>query len=177
VALFRLIFLLLTGLLGACDAPNAPRPLTHHTARIQDRQAPPDSAGAWSPLGLQIKEVPQAALKALGVGYGVMVTKVRAPADRSRILPGDVIVGVNQRQIRSVEEFNSLIAGQSTGTVGVLVRRVDADLYIALEIGTAAALKNPGGDAEDASRGGSAPPPQESFKARRRPATDKPLRT
>jgi hypothetical protein len=173
----RLFLVLLTGLLGACDAPNAPQPVTHAAAALQGQSAVPEAPGAWTPLGLQIREVPQAALQALGVAYGVMVTKVRAPADRSRILPGDVIVGVNQTRIGSMEEFNRLIARQpSRGIVGLLVRRAEADLYFALELGTAAAGRNPGSDPGDASRGAGAPTPEESFKAGR-PPRGRPLST
>jgi hypothetical protein len=168
----RLFLLVLAGLLGACDALDAP-PATRHVA-LQDRTAA-EAPGAWSPLGLQIKELPQAAQKALGVAHGVMVTKVRAPASRSRILPGDVIVGVNQTPIRSVEDFNKLVAEQGHGTLGLLVRRAEADLYIALELGSAAAGRSPDGEAEDASRGAGAPTPEESFKTGR--PTGKPLRT
>lgn len=120
-------------------------------------------------------DVPRAAQKALGVAYGVMVTKVRGSASRSRILPGDVIVGVNQTPVSGVEEFNKVVAAQSQGTIALLVRRAEADLYVTLEAGHAAAQGDPGADLEDASRGAGAPTPEESFKAGR--PTGKPLRT
>jgi C-terminal processing protease CtpA/Prc len=130
------LLLVLTGFLAAaCEVPKAPpRPVTATYLKNEAESTRAQAASAWTPLGLQVEEVPQAALKALGVAYGVMVTKVRAPADRSRILPGDVIVGLNQTRIRSVEEFNSLIADQNHGIFGLLVRRADADLYISLDI-------------------------------------------
>jgi hypothetical protein len=63
-------------------------------------------------------------------------------------------------------ELNYMLSEQGAGTVGLLVRRADADLYIALDTGFG-----------NASRGGSSPPlPDESFKRRRSP-TDTPLRT
>jgi S1-C subfamily serine protease len=125
-----------------------------------------NAAGAgWTPIGLQVREVPPAALQALGVPYGVMVTKVRSPADRSRILPGDVIVGVDQTAIRSVDEFHKLIAERASQSIGLLVRRIDADLYISLEPG-----------ADSASGGGSQPRRDDGFKSRKRP-TGTPLRT
>jgi hypothetical protein len=94
-----------------------------------------------------------------------MVTRVRSPADRSRILPGDVIVGVNQSPVRNLEDFNRLVSEPVAGALGLLVRRVDADLYISLEQGLGSA-----------SRGGGTPPlPEESFK--RRSPTGTPLRT
>ena len=131
-----LLLVLTAFLAAACDAPSAPPHLaTASTASKNETESTgAEPATAWTPLGLQVKEVPQAALKALGVAYGVMVTKVRAPADRSRILPGDIIVGVNQTRIRSVEEFNSLINDHGHGIFGLLVRRADADLYISLDI-------------------------------------------
>jgi hypothetical protein len=179
VATVRLIvLLLLAGSLAACDAPDAPRPSGRYIVTLDDRS---DAPGAWTPLGLQIMEVPRAAQKALDVASGVMVTKVRGAASRSRILPGDVIVGVNQTPVSGVEEFNKVVAAQSHGSVGLLVRRAEADLYISVEIGdngkeAAAAERDPGFDAEDASRGAGAPTPEESFKAGR-PLTNKPLRT
>ncbi len=139
-------------LAAACDVPNVPPRPVMASADLGNENEPlrAEAATAWTPLGLQVVEVPQEALKALGVAYGVMVTKVRAPANRSRILPGDVIVGVNQTLIHSVAEFNSLIAGQTHGIFGLLVRRADADLYIYI--------------------------PENRFKAPRS-ARDKPLRT
>src|SRR5258705_5549822 len=127
--------------------------------------------------GCACPTIARAAQKALGVAYGVMVTKVRGAASRSRILPGDVIVGVNQTPVSGVEEFNRIVAAQSHGTIGLLVRRAEADLYISLEVGDAAAAeRDPGIGLEDASRGAGAPTPEESFKAGR-PLTNKPLRT
>ncbi len=89
--------------------------------------------GDWNALGLQVRELPAETLKALELPYGLMVSKVRAPADRTRILPGDVIVGVDQVSIRSLDDFNRLVARHHAGAVGLLVRRADADLYIAID--------------------------------------------
>jgi serine protease Do len=160
--------------LAGCGRPDSsprplPRTLAAQTLAAPSGQEPSAVAeaaeGSWTSVGLQVREVPQAALRALGVAYGVMVTKVRAPADRSRILPGDVIVGVNLTPVRSMEDFNRLVSEPAAGALGLLVRRADVDLYIALEQGFG-----------NASRGGGTPPlPDESFK--RRSPTGTPLRT
>jgi membrane-associated protease RseP (regulator of RpoE activity) len=99
------------------------------------------SETSWNALGLQVREVPSATLKALDVPYGLMVTKVRSPANRTRILPGDVIVGVNQTRFHSQEEFNKLLAARSGGMLALLVRRLDADLYIAFGAGSGGSLR------------------------------------
>jgi hypothetical protein len=169
------VAVLLAALAAGCGAPDsgfgsAPRAATRHALHSGAPSNPSERAetpgAVWTALGLQVREVPGAALEALGLSAGVMVTSVRAPADRSRILPGDVIVGVNQAPVRSLEEFSQLVSEQGAATVGLLVRRADADLYIALDTGLGSA-----------SRGASNPPlPDESFKRRRSP-TDTPLRT
>jgi serine protease Do len=112
-----------------------------------------EPAAVWSPLGLQLAEVPAAARTALGVSYGVLVTRVREPASRSRILPGDVIVRVNEAPVRSLEEFNRLVSEKPAGAIGVFVRRTDADLYITLRAGAASGGR----------------PPDQIFKERRKP--------
>jgi hypothetical protein len=155
---------------GRRDTTPGPRPKTLAATQLTapSAQEPSDAQNngdSWTTVGLQVREVPVAALRALGVSYGVMVTRVRSPADRSRILPGDVIVGVNQTPVRNLEDFNRLVAEPVAGALGLLVRRADADLYISLEQGLG-----------NASRGGGTPPlPEESF--RRGPARGTPLRT
>jgi serine protease Do len=94
-------------------------------------QAPQSADDA--PLGVHVRELPAGTLKELGLAYGVMVTRVRAPADRSGLSPGDVIVGVNQTRIQSLQEFNRLVRAAPPGTVQLLVRRADEDVYIPLE--------------------------------------------
>jgi S1-C subfamily serine protease len=124
-------------------ALNAPQP-------APDAAAPKSAAAA---LGLEVRQLPVAQAKSIGLEFGLMVTRVRAPADRSRILPGDVILAVNQTPIGSLEQFEELVAAQSdAASVGLVVRRAEKDLYIGL-------------DRND-----------RSLKARR-PATDTPLRT
>jgi serine protease Do len=170
----RLLVVIVLGCLTAAgcsrrDSTPGPKPKTlaahQWVAPDQSSETSKAADGSWTAVGLQVRDVPVAALRALGVSYGVMVTRVRSPADRSRILPGDVIVGVNQSPVRNLEDFNRLVSEPVAGALGLLVRRVDADLYISLEQGLGSA-----------SRGGGTPPlPEESFK--RRSPTGTPLRT
>lgn len=169
----RLLFaaVLPLGLLLAGCEPKPPTPKAVVVAAIPAPAAipgaVPESAGSWTPIGLEVREVPESARRALGVEHGVMVIRVRPPASRTRILPGDVIVEVNLARFRGLEEFNQLVEALR-GPVALLVRRSDADLYITLD--PAEPELSGGGDA---SRGGGAP----GAPSLRRPATGKPLRT
>jgi len=88
-------------------------------------------------LGMALRELLPAERAALGVDYGLMVVDVASRAGPgAAILPGDVIVSVNQRRFASKTEFERLIAGHRKGDmVALLVRRGDAALYVPLELG------------------------------------------
>jgi serine protease Do len=87
-------------------------------------------------LGLAVREAPAEERKALGVDFALVVVEVARPNAGMPILPGDVIVAVNQRSFKSVEEFNKLIAEAQKGqSVALLVRRGEGALYIPVEVG------------------------------------------
>jgi serine protease Do len=87
-------------------------------------------------LGLAVRELPAEDRKALGVDFALVVLEVARPNAAMPILPGDVIVAVNQRPFKSVEEFNKLIAEAQKGqTVALLVRRGEGALYVPVEVG------------------------------------------
>jgi serine protease Do len=88
-------------------------------------------------LGMAMRELTPAERKVLGVEYGLVVVDV---AERSgpgnTIMPGDVIVGVNQRPFSSKAEFERLIAERKQGEmVALLVRRGEISLYVPVEVG------------------------------------------
>ncbi|HYE38891.1 MAG TPA: PDZ domain-containing protein [Ramlibacter sp.] len=158
-----LLLLLPAAVLAGCE----PKPPTPKAALASTASATTANPGSWTSLGLQVREAPESARRALGIEHGVMVMRVRPPASRTRILPGDVIVEVNLARFRGLEEFNRLVQAQR-GAVALLVRRTDADLYITMDP-AGEALR---GETGDASRGSGAP-----GAPVRRPATGKPLRT
>ena len=105
---------------------------------------PPDTAArksaATSPspnsLGLAVSELPAAGRKALGVTFGVVVEAVQGPAERTQIRRGDVIIAVNNVDVTSIRQFGEMVAAQKAGApVALLVRRGDASLYVAVEVG------------------------------------------
>ena len=56
----------------------------------------------------------------------------RRAARRVRI--GDVVFGLNHRQVRSLEEFNRLLSQQRGGLLGLLVRRGHNDFYVSVDL-------------------------------------------
>jgi serine protease Do len=88
-------------------------------------------------LGLAVRELPAADRKTLGVEYALVVVDVVGPPARSSaILPGDIILAVNQQRFSSIEEFNKLLAQQQKGSsVALLVRRGEGAMYVPLPVG------------------------------------------
>jgi serine protease Do len=88
-------------------------------------------------LGLAVRELPAADRKTLGVEYALVVVDVVGPPARSSaILPGDIILAVNQQRFSSIEEFNKLLAQQEKGSsVALLVRRGEGAMYVPMPAG------------------------------------------
>jgi hypothetical protein len=110
-------------LLAACDA-----------SPPQLRQVTIESPEA---LGLSLREVPESTLRALGLAYGLTVVRAGSLAESSGLRIGDVVYGVNQRRLRTIEDFTRGMAEQPGGSLGLLVRRGGADLYVPMDLGAA----------------------------------------
>jgi serine protease Do len=107
-------------------------------AQASARAAGPDKKGSTpSRLGFAVRELSPQERKQLGVEFGVLVVDVaQAPAARSAIQAGDVIVAVNQTRFSSIDEFTKLIGEQQKGAkVALLVRRGEASIYVPVEVG------------------------------------------
>ena len=102
---------------------------------VAARQAPAKQEDAR--LGMAVRELMPAERKTLGVDYGLVVVDVaQRPGPGSTILPGDVIVGVNQSRFASKQEFEKLINTHRKGDmVALLVRRGEVSLYVPVELG------------------------------------------
>jgi S1-C subfamily serine protease len=87
--------------------------------------------------GLSLRELPREALRSLGLGYGLAVVRAGGIGERAGLRIGDVVYGVNQRQVKNLEEFNRLLAQQAGNRLGLLVRRGRSDFYVAVELAPA----------------------------------------
>jgi serine protease Do len=99
------------------------------------KQAPAKQEDAR--LGMAVRELMPAERKLIGEDYGLVVVEVaQRPGPGSSMLPGDVIVGVNQSRFKSRQEFEKLIGAHRKGDmVALLVRRGEVSLYVPVEIG------------------------------------------
>ena len=96
------------------------------------------AAAAGNPLGLVVEELTADQRKQLGItdGQGVVVTRVAgAAARRAAIEPGDVILMVGRKPVKSVAEFNATLKDAKPGdSIMLLVRRDDQTQFLAVTV-------------------------------------------
>ena len=124
----RALLLCLALAFAGCGAPEAPL-----------RQVTIESPAA---LSLSLRELPEPALLALGLTYGLYVVSAGVAAARAGLRVGDVVYAVNERRIRDVDDFTRLVAEQPE-SLGLRVRRGADDLYVPLELGAPDSLTAP----------------------------------
>ena len=103
---------------------------TSRTARTGKPQPP-----AAAQYGMGVTELTDAQCKELKVEGGVFVDNVQGAAARAGLRRGDVILAVNNQDVKSVEQFRQLIGSFDKGRiVALLVRRGGNSLYIPLRL-------------------------------------------
>ena len=106
--------------LAACDAPQpALREVTIESPET---------------LGLGLRELPAAVLRASGLPYGLAVVRTGTLADRAGLRVGDIIYAVNQQRLRNIEDFARLVAAEADGGLALLVRRGKSDFYVPMDL-------------------------------------------
>jgi hypothetical protein len=114
------LLLLATVALAGCDAPEEHTRLV--TLESEDR------------LGLSLRELPEATLRSIGLGYGLAVIRLGRAGERAGLKVGDVVYGVNQNKIHNLQEFSKALAQLSEGPVSLLVRRGRTDLQVPMDL-------------------------------------------
>ena len=85
-------------------------------------------------LGLSLRELPAAVLRASGLPYGLAVVRTGTLAERAGLRVGDIIYAVNQQRLRNIEDFARLVAAEADGSLALLVRRGKSDFYVPMDL-------------------------------------------
>jgi S1-C subfamily serine protease len=88
--------------------------------------------------GLALREIPSTMLRSLKLSYGLSVVKAGEAAERAGLRVGDVVYGVEQKRISSLEDFYKAVAERRGDTLRLLVRRGGADLHVPVDLSTGA---------------------------------------
>jgi serine protease Do len=86
-------------------------------------------------VGLTLSEPSEAQLKDMKLDHGLLVEDAEGQAARVGIQRGDVILSLNNRDVKTVEQFNQLLSQFKPGnTFALLVRRGDSALFVPLRM-------------------------------------------
>lgn len=87
-------------------------------------------------LGLILRELAVPQKKKLNGKNGLLVADAQGAAAQAGIRRGDVVLGLNNSEIQSLEQFNKVLAAVPNGkTVAVLIQRDDSTLYVPVKVG------------------------------------------
>ena len=104
-------------------------------AARQARRGGKPPAAAPSQYGLTLSELSDTQRSELKVAGGVLVENVQGAAARAGVRRGDVILAINNQDVKSVEQFNQMIGQFDKGRiVAMLIRRGTNSLYIPFRI-------------------------------------------
>lgn len=98
---------------------------------VKKDERKPKPEQAPNALGLVVSDLSDAQKKELKIDGGVIVDAAEGPAARSGLRPGDVILQLNNNDVRDAKQFNALVAKLEPKRMAVvLVRRGDASQFV-----------------------------------------------
>jgi len=113
--------------------------LTVTVAQLQDTataSTDTPATGTETALGLTVEPVAADQLRALRIRGGVRVTQAEGAGARAGITSGDIILAINNNDITTPKQFATLARRlDNTRVAGVLIRRGDATLWVAVRPG------------------------------------------
>ncbi|MDP1658684.1 MAG: DegQ family serine endoprotease [Methylotenera sp.] len=113
--------------IGVGEMPNDP-----NEAAQQNKPSPKAEANK---IGLTLKELTPQQKKKLNGKNGLLVVDSAGAAAQAGIRRGDVILGLNNSETQSVEQFNKQINAVASGkTIAVLVLRGESTLYVPIKV-------------------------------------------
>jgi serine protease Do len=84
-------------------------------------------------LGLTLAELTADQRKELKISAGVLVEEVKGAAARAGLQPGDVILAINNSEVKTIEQFNQTLGKLDTRkNLALLVRRGETTQYITI---------------------------------------------
>ncbi|MCP5339495.1 MAG: DegQ family serine endoprotease [Steroidobacteraceae bacterium] len=92
-----------------------------------------DSANSENRLGLAVRELTAAEQRQADTRGSLLVEASEGPAADAGVQPGDVILGVNGRNVKSLKELREATT-KAGKTVALLIQRQDAQIFVPLRM-------------------------------------------
>jgi serine protease Do len=100
---------------------------------VKKEEKKPKQEQTLNALGLIVTDLSDAQKRELKLDGGVLIEVADGPASRAGLQPGDVVVRLNNTDIKDTKQFNGLVAKLDTNKNALLlVRRGDSSQFIPL---------------------------------------------
>jgi len=99
----------------------------------------PDAKSNNNPLGVVVEDLTAEQRKQLNLKdqQGVVITDIKGAARRTALQPGDVVLMVGRKSVKSANDFNDAVKDvKPGGSVMLLVRREDVTQFVAVTVPT-----------------------------------------
>jgi len=83
-------------------------------------------------LGLVVSPLNNMQRQQAGVNGGLVVERAQGAAAKAGIQRGDIVLAVNNEQVRNIKQFTSLVESHKGGSIALLVHRGGNALYISV---------------------------------------------
>ncbi len=106
------------------------------TARSKkDADQPATAANIIESLGLAVSDITPGQLKQLGLESGVRIDRVAGSGDSAGLKQGDIVLALNNEDIKSVNQFKTLMQTYANArSVALLIQRGGNSLYIPIRL-------------------------------------------
>ncbi|WOS38194.1 Periplasmic pH-dependent serine endoprotease DegQ [Oligella urethralis] len=103
-------------------------------AAKSNRESPADKSAAADRLGLTVAELSPAQQQLLGNDAGVVITDVQGAAVEAGLMVDDIILVLNDQDVRSVEQYHQLVKGLAKNkNAAILIRRDNLTQWVAVQ--------------------------------------------
>jgi len=97
-------------------------------------KADSDSQAKSGKLGLAVRPLTQEERKQIEAEGGLLVEEVEGAAARAGVLPGDVILALNNQPVKTADQLRRLV-DRSRGAVALLIQREGNKIYVPIRLG------------------------------------------
>ena len=105
------------------------------TAQRPGKKESGKSGNVISRLGLTLSELTAEQRKELSIAGGLLIEDAQGPALKAGIRRGDVLMAINNQDVKSIDQINQLMGQyEKAKSVALLIKRGDGALYVPLRL-------------------------------------------
>ena len=112
----------------------ASREVTVQLGKVPAERLATVAQGEGGSLGLTVRPLEQHEMRGAGIDHGLVVEDVAGPAAQAGIETGDIVLALNGKPVRSVEQVRELLKSHPQH-VALLIARDGQQIFVPVDLG------------------------------------------